>query len=279
MDHTWRHKRIRLGKGRHASVLIDGAGRTLIFLLVTFFVIGGTAFAGQVKLGFHGGLSIPNLKGGTTELSRGYTSRQGPYLGFFVDYALQPQLSLVAEINYASQGGNRNGMQPIIIDLPPGLPLPPGMTLYADFQNEAILDYIEVPLMVRVSWGQKWRFYVNGGPYIGFLIRAKTVTSGSSLLYVDSSGIPLAIPGQDQGLPPVSLDADTDIKDELNSTNLGITGGIGVAFLAGPGEIMIGAHFSRGLTNIQKDIEAGGKNYTGAVILLVGYAFTLERKR
>ena len=53
------------------------------------------------------------------------------------------------------------------------------------YRIESILDYIEIPLLVRLSFGKKIRVFMNAGPYIGFLVRAKALTEGRSFLYMD----------------------------------------------------------------------------------------------
>jgi len=268
-------KRTKRQRRPRAEASCGRPARTLAILLAMLLAVGGAGFANQIQIGVHGGLGIPNIRGGDNEFSKGFTSRFGPYFGLFADYTLRPHFSLRAEVNYASQGGKRDGMQPITIDLPPELPLPPGLTLYADFHNETILDYIEVPLLAEFAWGKKPRLFINAGPYVGFLVRAKTVTSGSSTLYLDSSRTPLLIPPDYQPLPPISFDATTDIKEDVNDVNAGLAGGVGLALPAGPGDILFTVHFSLGLTNIQKDVELSGKNHTGAVIVTLGYAFPL----
>lgn len=243
--------------------------RTLAVLLLLLLILSGTGFANEIRIGIHGGLSIPNIQGGTNERSEGYSSRLGPYFGFFADYAIRPHLFLRGEINYSSQGGKRNGIQPITSDQLVGVLIPGDLTLYADFNNKTILDYIEIPVMAKLSWGRTTRLFADLGPYIGFLVRAKTVTDGNSLIYMDAEGeTPLV--GD-----TYSFDASTDIKGDINSTNAGVAGGVGVEIPFGPGAISLDAHFSMGLTNIQKDVAVNGKNHTGAVAVLVGYSYPL----
>jgi hypothetical protein len=261
-------------KERHAQRRLGAIGErraaaALAIIMSILLAGGGAASAGELWLGFHGGPSVPNLQGGTNEVSRGYTSRLGPCFGFFADYLLRPNLFLCAQINYSSEGGKRNGMQPITPD--PSLPVPPGMTVYASFNNEAVLDYLEIPIMAKLQWGQTIRLFVDAGPYVGFLVRAKTVTEGASLLY-DNSGAALPYPAQDFG-------ADTDIKQDINSTNYGIAGGLGVEMPYGPGNIVLDAHFSYGLRNIQKDTELNGENNTGALVFTIGYGWPWSGRR
>ena len=249
------------------------AALALAVLAVLFPAIDGVGYANETRIGLHGGLNIPSISGGGNEQSEGYSSRLGPYFGVFADYVMRPDFSLRGEINYASQGGKRNGMQAVSASQLSGVPIPEGMTVYANFDNETILDYVEIPVMAMMSWGRTTRFFVDAGPYVGFLVRARTVTSGSSLLYSDASGT-LPISGDIQ-----SFDANTDTKGDINSTSAGIAGGIGIETPFGPGGVCVAAHFSMGLTNIQKDTEANGKNRTGSVAVTIGYFYAPQRER
>ncbi len=250
------------------------AARLLATLLVMFLAGVESSFSYQFRIEIHGGLSIPNIRGGNTIQSQDYTSRLGPFFGISGEWMLTNRFSLCGEVNYVSQGGKRNGMQPITPDQVGGLPLPPDLTLYANFHNETIIDYVEIPLMAKFNWGRTWRVVAGAGPSIGFRVRAKTVTSGMSSLYIDSSGTPLIIPPANEPLPPVSFDATTDVKSEIHPINVGFTGGVGLEAPFGPGDIVLSARFSVGLTNIQKNPEVNGKNNTGAAIVFVGYVYT-----
>jgi hypothetical protein len=243
----------------------SGLAAALSILLVVLLAANVSAVPRGTRIGVHGGPGVPSLQGGTNEVSEGYTSRLGPYFGIGADVPLGRGFSVCAEINYSSQGGKRNGRQPIAPD--PLLPLPPDMTVFASFDNEAILDYIEIPVLARVRWGRAIRMFADAGPYVGFLVKAKTVTKGTSLLY-DESGSALPYPEQDFG-------ADTNIKSDINSTNFGVGGGLGFEMSYGPGDVVIDAHFSYGLTNIQKDTAVNGENNTGQLAFTLGYSYPL----
>jgi hypothetical protein len=60
------------------------------------------------------------------------------------------------------------------------------------------LDYVTVPLMANVHLGYKRNWYINFGPYVGFLVNAEDTRF------------------------------NTDVKSEFNSTDVGIAAGIGV---------------------------------------------------
>jgi hypothetical protein len=252
--------------------------RILAVVLSLFIMACEVGYGGGVKVGAHGGLSIPNIRGSQDDpFSRGFASRQGPFFGLFMEKGLTAHLSLAAELNFTSQGGLRKGLQAITMDLPAGLPLPAGTVLYADFRNETILDYFEVPVMGRAIFGRKLRFFVNAGSYVGILLRARAVTKGTSALYLDETGMmPIIIPPDTQPMI-VDLGADTNVKDSLKSTNIGLAGGGGLTYPLGPGDLILEAHFQLGLSTIQRDIATSGKSRTGAVVVSLGYSLPLAK--
>jgi hypothetical protein len=254
--------------------------QVLAGLLGLLLAAGGLAFGDEVRFGVHGGLSIPDIRGSQDDpFSRGFTSRQGPFFGIFLEKELAPHWSLVAELNYTSQGGLRKGLQPITMDLSSSLPLPPDTVLYASFRNETILDYLEVPIMGRLAFGKKLRVFINAGPYVGILLRARAVTKGTSALYLDEGAtMPIIIPPNTEPLE-VDLGANTNVKDSLKSTNIGLIGGGGLMYPLGPGDLILEAHFQLGLTTIQRDVETSGKSQTGAVVISLGYSLPLAKNK
>jgi hypothetical protein len=237
-------------------------------------------FADAVKFGAHAGISIPNLRGNAEDIySKGFESRQGPYFGLTADIPLAPRFSLALDLNYTSQGGLRTGMQPITMDLPPGLPIPPETILYADFRNETILDYVEIPVLARFTFGDRIRFFVDAGPYIGFLVRAVAVTEGTSALYLDEAGtMPIIIPPATEPLE-VDLGAETDVKDSLETVNLGLAGGGGMLVPLGPGDLVLEVRFQLGLTTLQRYPETDGNTKTGAILISLGYTLPLGKHK
>src|SRR5580658_3995757 len=111
-------------------------------------------FAQTPWLGVHGGLSIPDLSGGSgNQLSTGYTSRLAANFGIQGEWHVYHRFSLQVELNYAGQGGQRNGTQPIT-NLPSSLQsmVPPGSYLYANFDSKAVLNYLELPILAKFTW-------------------------------------------------------------------------------------------------------------------------------
>lgn len=247
---------------------------------ICLFLFSFNGNAQKISLGINGGISIPELSSsGNNEVSEGYTSRYGPAFGIFADWGIGKNFSIRTQVDYASQGGKRNGMQPVT-DPPEQLSqmLPPGTRLYANFRNEAILNYLEIPVMLKMRIGEgtgKFNYYVDLGPYIGFLLNAHQKTSGTSQFYLDKAGtMPLTVQGQP--LPAQSFDANTDVKDDLKSSNFGITGGGGITYaLTKKQHLVLDARGALGFTVIQKDTQANGKSHTGGLFVTLGYTIDL----
>jgi hypothetical protein len=157
--------------------------------------------------------------------------------------------------------------------------LPPGSYFYGDFKNTAELNYIEVPVLIKYKFGKadKPRIYINGGPYYGRLVSAKTKTAGSSTIYLDPAGqMPILLPPNGDPLPPVSFDATTDIMNDVNGNNFGFTGGAGIEIPFGKNYLLFDARVSRGLRAIQRDTAANGSSRTGNLVISIGYAFGIK---
>ncbi len=200
--------------------------RSILFFmsLSIFFLTLQTSHA-QVRIGIQGGLSVPDLSGGNNEISQGYTSRRAPDFGITAEFGVTSGFSIEPQINFDGQGGQRNGMQPVT-DLPPGFQAPPSGYLYANFKNVSILNYLEVPILAKYTFGLGGvGLEVNAGPFIGFLLNATDNTSGTSSIYIDKNGTPLVMPDGNGGyvpVPPQSFDASSDVTSSLHEVNIGI---------------------------------------------------------
>ena len=244
------------------------------FILLLFHVTKSQ----NSTLGVSGGISIPNLTAGGSEsnpLNTGYKSRLGPDASIFGEYQISSIFSVEMRAEYSSQGGKKSGMQafptpPAMAAMFPGGQAPP--YLYANFESEAKLNYLLVPVLAKFGWNvhnSPLRIYVDAGPFAGFLLSAHQVTSGSSIIYADQKGTQQLTPGAQ------SFDANNDIKDQLNTFNFGVSGNLGVAYKFNSSKIFIEGGGNYGFLNIQKGT-ANGKNNTGAGTLILGYGYTFK---
>lgn len=256
-------------------------GKMKALTLAVFLLFSGAVHAqAPFYLGLKGGISIPNLTaGGGSPVSSGYSSILGPYFGIFADYGLSKEgrFSLQVELNYSAQGGKKNGTQaiptaPFASYFPPGYPIPE--YFYASFSSKAHLNYLELPVLVKYALplGKGWKFVIDAGPYVGYLMHAKDITKGSDSIYFDEARTQ-ALP-----VPPQDFSGNEDITNQIHRFNLGIQGGIGFeCSLAEMGYVYLHVGGNYGFLNIQKYAE-DGKNNTGAATFAVGYAMRLRHR-
>lgn len=246
-------------------------------ILFLFFAANASTVQAQFDAGVAGGISIPNLTTSGSDnnpLNTGYSSRLGPEFGLVAEYHISKLFSLAGKLVYSSQGGKKDGLQAFAT--PSGLGqyfqsqgLVPPTYLYANYKSEARLNYLRLPVLGKIGWdlgGSHFRVAVAAGPFVGFLLSAKQVTSGNSGIYLDMADKqPLPVGSQ-------SFDQKTDIKDQLNKVNFGADGNISLAYAFRSRDILfVEAGGNYGIINIQKG-SANGKNNTGAATLLLGYA-------
>lgn len=247
-----------------------------------------------VKMGIKAGYSLGKLSNSDDNIyTQNYESISGIDFGVQFEFPIDKTLSIQAEINYTQRGGKRVGLQPVTGNelseqlnqfLPfIGMPLITDENpLYATFDSESDLNYLEFPVLAKFGWGKsKTRVYAEVGPYVGILISAKQKTSGTSQFTFDSNGANPVIVPNPAGNPPFvqlpaqSLDADTDIKDDLHIVNFGGIFGVGVTQKFNEkSEVFLDARTSYSFTSIQiKDTY--GQSNVGGIIFSLGYSFAL----
>ncbi|MFB6457394.1 porin family protein [Chitinophaga sp. Hz27] len=248
-------------------------------LLATAMLLGVSAKAQHIDLGVRAGLSIPKLSAGgssTNPLNEGYSSRLGPDFAVLAEFHFSKLFSIQPMIEYSAQGGQKNGFQAFPTPAAVVAMLPAGQAptyLYADFKSTAKINYLMVPVLAKFGWNlgkSPLRLYVDAGPFVGFLLSAKQEVRGTSQWYLD--------PGKTQPVPNVpaqNMDANQDIKDQLNKANVGISGNVGLAYQFGKNQLFIEGGGNYGFLNIQKG-DANGKNNIGAGTVAIGYAYRLK---
>lgn len=249
-------------------------------LILPMFALlfSGNIFAQNISIGVRGGISIPNLTAGGSEsnpLNTGYKSRLGGDAAIFAQFHLTPVFSIQPMIEYSSQGGKKEGMQafPTPSEYAPMFPQGAPTYLYANFESEAKLNYLLVPVLARFGWNihnSPLRIYVDAGPFAGFLLSSHQVLNGSSIIYMDPKGQQQLSPG------PQSFDSTKNIKDQLNTFNFGVSGNLGIAYHFKNSSIFIEGGGNYGFLNIQKGSE-NGKNQTGAGTVDIGYTYRFSK--
>jgi hypothetical protein len=138
---------------------------TLIALV--FIAIGATSIQAQTSnrydWGIEGGPNLSNLR---TNYIYYFAEKKAAIFGsagFIFQYNTKKILSFKTGFSYQRKGSQTTNL------------------LYTDQtgnslgvgKNTLSLDYITLPILVKASFGKKVQFFVNAGPYVGFLI-AKT---------------------------------------------------------------------------------------------------------
>ena len=123
------------------------------------------------------------------------------------------------------------------------------------------LKYVNVPLLIRVSFGRSFKFYFNTGPYIGLLKNAKIVTPSYGSIAA----------------------TETNIDSTLKSQEWGISFGLGISFPISK-RIHIGVELRNdaGLQNISKLPFADGgdlKTNETSALFTVSYILFKSHKK
>lgn len=257
--------------------------KIFVSIVVLFFLAPGIMAQPETKkksahtqpdIGFKAGLSIPNLTSGSSNpISSGYGSRLDGDAALHIEFHLSKRFSLQPQLEYSSQGGKKNGTQAFTVPDEMLAQFPPGHApqyLYATYSSETRINYLVLPVFAkyRFDLGNRWGAYVAAGPFASYLLNAKDITRGSSIIYLDNDETqPLTSTLQ-------SFDSKNNVSSDLHRFNAGISGHVGLDYKTGNGSIFLEAGGNYGLIDIQKN-EANGKNKTGAAIINMGYQFRL----
>lgn len=216
------------------------------------------------NLGARGAANASMLYAGENEINNGYSFDASYSVGLTGSYAINNHFAIVAEAGYFRLSTVRDGLQPLLS------PSASGTTYFADFRKKEILNYIEVPVMARISTGNKLKAFVNAGPYVGFLTAASIRTSGQSLLYKDVEG---QLP--EETSTKVDFSAAKDVTSSLATVNFGVAGGLGASYSYKSHTITVDARYNLGLTNIRSNEAVNGRNNLQTMSLGLGYSYLL----
>ena len=209
--------------------------KTHYFTIIILFFISFLGFGQTNKMDIQveGGPSLISVYGNfidTKPTLNGFTG------GLYINYNINKRLSFKSGIIYERKG-YRDSFNATYSNGSSGV-----------FETENNLDYIVMPLLIRANYGNNIRFFVNGGPYLGYLANqqltnmnsltpSSKINAGGILIEkkIDlgiSTGIGCAFPIND--LLSISFEARNNLglisiadggKTNNNSTNfiLGIT--------------------------------------------------------
>ena len=199
-------------------------------LLLSFGV--ATAAAQRLEFGGKIGPTIATVISDSADQEGVYHRKTSLGGGGFVVLPLTGRLAVQIEALFTPKGGNLPSEQ--------------------DFSSSLLLDYVEVPLLGRITAARSSSraLHVFGGPSAGFRINAKfkVVSSGT----VGSSGF------------------TDDISSEIERFELGMVAGGG---LDAGRHLVIDARYFWGLTNVNRDASEGNGVRNRGLTILAGLRF------
>ncbi len=144
--------------------------KTFIFsLLLLSFGLSSSAQEYRFEAGFEGGPGLTSMRGNSV-LESTRESGFGFSGAFFFQRNTAGILSFRTNLAYERKGSSWSG--PVTDDQGNSLGQ---MTAHFNY------DYLTVPLLVRASFGNKIRFFVNAGPYFSYLVNQTNVFKGDQI--------------------------------------------------------------------------------------------------
>lgn len=221
---------------------------TFLFFTIALITFKTSAQESKIKFGIQGGLNYSSLRGYET-----YTNDNPGFaylFGISFQYQVKENLSIKADLNYERKTQKSKDVLELESDNPQN-PFTPGVY---HFTNTAFLNYIVLPIMLKYNFSNDKSFYVNGGPFLGYLLKS----GASTTLNI-------------QGLNNEDID-DTKYRKSLD---YGISAGIGKEFkLNGNHQIYVELRENLGLANIAKSNSLYAYTVkTNSINVIAGYTF------
>jgi opacity protein-like surface antigen len=160
--------------------------KKIVFIIIVVFGFQSAVVAqskGDVEFGFNVGYNYSTVSDEVNSADSGY----GFNVGASADYYFSSSWSLKTKVIYDQKGWNNGFIQNSFDPVEP-----------AFVETNFNLNYVTVPVMANWHFGNTKNWYLNFGPYVGFLVSADETRF------------------------------DTDLKEAFNSTDFGLSFGIGV---------------------------------------------------
>ena len=214
----------------------------IVLLFCSSLLFGQT---NKINIGFELGTSLNSLYGNDVlddnEISFGFSG------GLTFQYNFTGLVSLRTNISFERKGFATK------IQLTDEL----GNSI-GEVTSQSNFDYLTIPLLARFTFGKKIHFFVNAGPYLGYLLKEKDITEAF---------------GEYQKLESVNT-------DRFERLDFGITTGLGVIFSIQDKLLLtVEIRNNLGLVNISSlPVTNDGSIKTISTNLLIGIAYKFENK-
>ena len=131
--------------------------KTLLIIFTIFFTSISFAQA-DILIGINGGATYSNIRGNT--LSDMGDAGFDFLIGGAAEFPISEKFSIKTNLNYERKSRSVNNPQ---------------------FQNAEVrstFSYLSLPVLAKYSFGSSNDFYINGGPFVAFLLNAKSKSDG-----------------------------------------------------------------------------------------------------
>lgn len=188
-----------------------------IFLILSLATLLGVSAKAQSGIGIRGGASFFNF-GGDDVSENDYTNRAGFHAGIYASILGAGSISIEPGVYYSVKGTQNDDVA----------------------NTRAILDYVDVPVLLRLKFGEG--FNVFGGPQVSFLTNSRFEGDfGGSTISLDTDSVKdtdaglvfglgynlpkgLNIQGSyDYGITPIFKNSDADVYNRGFKVSLGYT--------------------------------------------------------
>jgi hypothetical protein len=221
-----------------------------LLLSISFLLIATLSYSqnSKIKFGIQAGLNYSDFRGYEIPVTPLYSESPAfAYLGGInVEYLIKEKLSLKLDLNYERKSQKADNTLEIF-DYN-------GSSKVYNFTSKKNYDYLVLPIMIKYSFTNRNSFFINGGPYIGYLLKSNITNDLGNI-----DGV---------------INEPFETTKYNNRTDFGLSIGIGKNFeLKENNSIFIEIRENLGLTNTSKNTVLGnGTVKTNSLNLIIGYS-------
>lgn len=195
--------------------------KKLVFTVIMSVGFVAASFAqdkGDVEFGVNIGYNVSNITNNDQRISS--DSGNGLNVGVAADYFFSDRWSIKGKLIYDQKGWNNDNLGFGVTDIN--------------------LDYLTVPVMANWHFGSKRNWYLNFGPYVGFLMNAEDTRSKIDVKPLLNTtdfglafGIGVKIPVSDKLKVSLEYDGQSGLTSVFDNDGLGTVTGARSAFNVG----------------------------------------------
>ena len=221
-----------------------------LLLSISFLLIATLSYSqnSKIKFGIQAGLNYSDFRGYEIPVTPLYSESPAfAYLGGInVEYLINEKLSLKLDLNYERKSQKADYTLEIFDNN--------GSSKIYNFTSKKNYDYLVLPIMIKYSFTNRNSFFINGGPYIGYLLKSNITNDLGNIDGLNNEPF--------------------ETTKYNNKTDFGLSIGLGKSFeLKENNSIFIEIRENLGLTNTSKNTVMGnGTVKTNSFNLIIGYS-------